>query len=266
VGYVISSVAGSAPDQLGMATKLVELVALAIALSPRKAGRIRQLAAATGAVAFVVIAGLGGWIGAFASGEGGHHLGEVPPPGVLLPPGEDRAPTATDQQNADDLYAATVAAVAKYADPAAAAADGYDVGNIYGREYHAANEAYKNDEHVLDPERPENLIYAASATGPVLIGVMYEMNEIGLAGPAVGGPLTVWHAHDHICFSLTPPALAGLASPFGYCPAGSITIPVTNEMIHLWTLPGVPERYGDLEDAWLSDYLESAAAAGTDSG
>ena len=35
VGYVISSMAGSAPDQLGMATKLIELVALAIAFTPR---------------------------------------------------------------------------------------------------------------------------------------------------------------------------------------------------------------------------------------
>ena len=33
---------------------------------------------------------------------------------------------------------------------------------------------------------------------------MYEMDEIGTAGPAIGGPLTVWHAHDHVCFALTP--------------------------------------------------------------
>ncbi|MBT8217468.1 MAG: hypothetical protein HKN74_05255 [Acidimicrobiia bacterium] len=262
VGYTISSVAGSAPDQLGMATKLIELVALGIAFMPRTAGRLRALAATAGTVVFVVIAGLGGWIGAFASGAGGHHLGEVPPPGVLLPPGEDRPPTEAERRSADALYAATVAAVAKYQDPAVAAAAGYAVGDIYGRDYHAPNEAFKNDGHVFDPERPENLIYAESPAGPVLIGVMYEMDEIGVAGPAVGGPLTVWHAHDHVCFSLTPPALAGLTSPFGYCPAGSITMPITNEMIHLWTLPGVPEQYGELEDAWLDAYLGSIADGG----
>lgn len=259
LGYTMSSVAGSAPDQLGIATKLVELVALSIAMTPQRPGRLRQLAATTGAVALVVITGFGGWIGAFVSGAGGHHLGEVPPPGVLLPPGEDRLPTATEQHEADELYAATVAAVAKYGDPRVAAADGYDVGNIVGRDHHAQNSAYKQDGHIFDPERPENLIYAVGPTGPVLIGVMYEMDEIGVAGPAIGGPLTVWHAHDHVCFALTPPALAGLTSPFGYCPAGSITMPITNEMIHLWTLPGVPEQYGDLEDSWLTDYLEGLA-------
>ena len=62
-----------------------------------------------------------------------------------------------------------------------------------------------------------------------------------------------------MCFSLTPPALVGLTSPFGYCPAGSVTIPVTNEMIHLWTLPGVPDEFGDLEDSWLTEYLAALA-------
>lgn len=259
LGYAVSSVAGSAPDQLGMFTKLIELVALGIAVTPHRTGRMRQLASTTGTISLVVVTGLAGWIGAFVSGAGGHHLGEVPAPGVLLPPGEDREPTAVEQQAADALYAATVEAVAKYADTAIAAADGYNVAGIAGRDFHAENAAYKADGHIFDPERPENLIYAVGPTGPVLIGVMYEMDEIGVAGPAVGGPLTVWHAHDHICVSLTPPALAGLTSPFGYCPAGSITLPITNEMIHLWTLPGVPEQYGDLEDGWLDGYLTALA-------
>ena len=259
LGYLVSSVAGSAPDQLGMATKLIELVGLAIAFMPQHEGRVRRLAATTGTIAFVVVAGLGGWIGAFVSGAGGHHLGEVPPPGVLLPPGEDREPTAAEQRAADAFYAATVAATAKYQDVSLAARDGFDVGTIVGRDHHAANEGYKGDGHIFDPERPENLIYAEGPHGPVLVGVMFEMDEVGDAGPAIGGPLTVWHAHDHICFSLTPPALAGLTSPFGYCPAGSITMPITNEMLHLWTLPGVPEQYGDLEDAWLDDYLNARA-------
>ena len=85
---------------------------------------------------------------------------------------------------------------------------------------------------------------------------MFEMEAIGEPGPAIAGPLTVWHAHDHVCFSLTPPALAGLTSPFGVCPMGSITMPVTNEMIHLWTVPGAPERIGHIEDEWLDAYLE----------
>ncbi len=259
LGYAFASFAGEPPDQLGMATKLIELTALGIALTPTKPGRVRRLVGSTATVLVVVITGLAGWIGAFGSGEGGHHLGEVPPPGVLLPPGEDREPTAAEQHEADELYADTVAATAKYQDPAVAAEDGYNVDGITGQNFHAQNPAHKNDGRIFDPEHPENLIYAVGPTGPVLIGVMFEMDNLGDVGPAVGGPLTVWHAHDHLCFSLTPPALVGLTSPFGYCPAGSVTIPVTNEMIHLWTLPGVPDEFGDLEDSWLTEYLAALA-------
>ncbi len=92
---------------------------------------------------------------------------------------------------------------------------------------------------------------------PVLLGAQFSMPEKGQAGPAIGGPLTVWHAHDHVCVGL-PGVLTGLQSPFGTCPIGSITIPETNEMIHVWTLPGVPEPFGDLDDAWLNEYLEAA--------
>ena len=97
-------------------------------------------------------------------------------------------------------------------------------------------------------------------TVPGLEGAkLFEMPAISQAGPAVGGPLTVWHRHDHVCFSLTPPALAGLTSPFGSCPVGSITIPRTGEMMHVWTLPGIPDPFGDLEDEWLNDYLSAPA-------
>lgn len=255
LAYAVSSMSGEAPDQLGLATKLLELAALAVVLAPQRDSRMRRLGASTATVTFSVVVAIGAWAGAFGAGEGGHHLGEVPPPGVLVPGGEDREPTAHEQRDADDLYEATLATAAKYADPEAARAVGYAVDDMYGLDFHAVNEAYKTDGRVLDPERPENLIYAVTDAGPVLVGVMFEVEGIGEPGPAVGGPLTVWHAHDHVCFSLTPPALSGLTSPFGTCPLGSITIPITNEMIHVWTLPDAPDRFGDLEDAWLEDYL-----------
>jgi hypothetical protein len=84
---------------------------------------------------------------------------------------------------------------------------------------------------------------------------MFEMPVVGDPGPAVGGPLTVWHAHDHVCVSLLPPTLSGLVSPFGTCPVGSLTIPVTEEMLHVWTVPGAPNRFGDLDEDWRKRYL-----------
>jgi hypothetical protein len=92
------------------------------------------------------------------------------------------------------------------------------------------------------------------------MGAMFLMPKIGESGPMVGGPLTVWHAHQHICFSLTPPGLTGILSPLGGCPVGSIDIPLTAEMIHIWIVPGAPEPFGDLDDGWKRAYLQSAVA------
>jgi len=256
LAYAVSGVAGSPPDQLGLATKLVELVTFAIVVTPVSGGRLRRLASSASVVGVTLVVAVAAWAGAFSSGDGGHHLGEYATPGTLIPAGEDRAPTPEERQVADDLYTATVAATAKYADPAVAGAVGYEVDGIFGTDFHAANPRFQHDGKVFDPTRPEQLIYAATEAGPALVGVMFEMEGIGNAGPAVGGPLTVWHAHDHICFGLAPPSLVGLTSPFGLCPLGSLTMPITNEMIHVWTMPGAPERFGHIEDAWLQDYLQ----------
>ncbi len=251
--YAISAFGGEPPDQVAMTTKLIELTALAIAMTPAPGRRTRQVLANAAVISLFVITAASAWVGAFSSG-GGHHLGDVPSPGVLLPAGEDRAPTAAEEHAAGELHRATAAAIAKYEDPAVAAAAGYDVDNMWGRDFHAANAAYEADGHIFDPEKPETLIYAVVDGEPVLLGAMFTMPELGQAGPAIGGPLTVWHAHDHICVGL-PGIISGLQSPFGTCPIGSVSIPETNEMIHVWTLPGVPEPFGDLEDGWLNEYL-----------
>jgi hypothetical protein len=258
VGYAISGMGGEPPDQIGLATKLVEILALTIVLAPQGERRWRRLATSTTVVVMTVVVGIGAWAGAFQTG-GGHHLGDTPAPGALIPAGEDRPPTRHEIAEADELHARITTAIAPYADPAVAAADGYAVEGMYGTDFHAANEAYQSDGRVLDPERPETLVYAQTERGPVLLGAMFEMEGIGVAGPAPGGPLTVWHAHDHVCFSLVPPALAGLTSPFGTCPIGSITVARTHEMIHVWTIPGAPEPFGDLDDAWLAGHLDALA-------
>ena len=255
LAYVGSNLAGEPPDQLGLATKLAEITALWIVVSAPSDRRFRRLAGSGAMVVATTVVGIAAWAGAFAGVEDSHHVGEASQPGTLIPVGEDRDPTAVERVAAEEVYDATVAFVARYENPEVAAADGYNIDGMYGLEFHATNDAYKTDGRIFDPERPENLIYAVTPAGPVLIGVMFEMEGIGRSGPAVGGPLTVWHAHDNVCIALTPLALAGLTSPFGLCPFGSLTIPITNEMIHMWTLPGAPERFGHLEEDWLDSYL-----------
>jgi hypothetical protein len=59
---------------------------------------------------------------------------------------------------------------------------------------------------------------------------------------------------------LLPPALSGFTSPFGGCPVGSITIPATPEMIHVWVFPGAPIMFGDLDERWRATYLASVGS------
>ena len=142
-----------------------------------------------------------------------------------------------------------------HADPAIAAADGYQVDGIAGVDFHAMNPGYEHDGRVLDPARPEALVYGRSPRGPVLLGAMFVMPGIDQPGPAVGGPLTVWHAHERICFSLLPPALTGIESPLGGCPVGSLDLPRTSQMIHIWTAPGAPDPFGDLSEDWRRSFV-----------
>ena len=256
VGYWISGLAGNPPDQVGMVTKLAELAALGLAIEPMRPGRIRRLLTSSATVSLVVLTGLFAWGGAFvAAGAGDHRIGNVPGPGTLLPPGKNRPPTAEEQRAAEDLYDAVGVSIAKYADLEVAAINGYQVASIVGIDHHAGNPAFGKDGRVLDPVRPESLVYAQTPGGPVLLGAVFEMPAAGQPGPAVGGPLTVWHGHENVCVTAAPPFLTGLLSPFGTCPVGSINIPVTGELLHVWIVPGAPERFGELSDEVRRSYL-----------
>jgi hypothetical protein len=184
------------------------------------------------------------------------HAGGVAAPGTWLPPVVAREPTSAESTAAEGLLIATRAATERYADPKIAAAAGYHVDGMRGIDFHANNPSFEHDGRVLDPERPETLVYAVAPDGrPVLLGALFVMPDAGTPGPAIGGPLTVWHAHEDICFSLLPLALTGVLSPLGTCPIGSFTMPVTAEMMHVWTVPGAPTPFGDLDEQWKRAYL-----------
>ena len=268
--YWISSVGGEPPDQVGLATKLAEILALAIVVRPvsRPGLSVRGFAGSVAITLLVIGTAATSWVGAFRASAAepgavaGHHVhaGSVAPPGTILPVVQEREPTPAERAAAADLIQAARVALARYADPAVAAADGYRVNGLAGLDFHAGNPAHENDDRVLDPAHPETLVYAVAPDGrPVLMGAMFMMPKIGTPGPTIGGPLTVWHAHQHVCFSLTPPALAGLLSPLGMCPLGAIDVPLTAEMIHIWIVPGAPEPFGDLDDAWKRAYLQATA-------
>jgi len=268
--YWLSALGGEAPDQVGLATKLIEILALAIVVRPAPGqGRLRTVLGSMAILIFTLGTATSSWIGAFRASAAepgavaGHHVhaGSVAPPGTIFPAVPTRDATPAERAAAANIVEAARIALARYADPAVAAADGYHVNGLAGIDFHASNPAYEHDDRVLDPAHPETLVYAVAPDGrPVLMGAMFLMPKIGTPGPTIGGPLTVWHAHQHICFSLTPPALAGLLSPLGTCPIGTIDVPLTPEMIHIWIVPGAPEPFGDLDEAWKRAYLQAIAS------
>ena len=114
LAYSVSLVAGHPPDQVGLATKLVELAALAVVLRPqRRPTAARTLVGSTTVVALVVVTGLAAWIGAFvaseAAADGSHHDGAMPFPSVVIGPHEDREATPTEAAAAKALHAEAVA-------------------------------------------------------------------------------------------------------------------------------------------------------------
>ena len=268
VAYWISAAGGEPPDQLGLATKLGEILALAIVVRPAPGERRRGLRSFAGSAAIALLV-LGttatSWIGAFrAGGEAsaanvsGHVHAGAALPGFVMPAVAQREPTPAERAAATELVLATRSALARYADPQVAAADGYNVAGMHGLDFHATNPAYEHDGRIFDPAHPETLVYAVAPGGrPVLLGAMFQMPSIGEPGPTIGGPLTVWHAHEQVCVTLTPPGLAGLLSPMGMCPIGSFDLPLTAQMIHVWIVPGAPEAIGDLDQAWRRTYVLS---------
>lgn len=254
VAYLVSALSLEAPDQVGMATKLVEIAALAITLTPARRTRLRRAAATAATMLAVAVVGVGGWLGAItaherADGEGveAHH-GQVPMLASLVSPVPDREPTRAERLAARSFVRKALRAIAPYRDPRVAARAGYEVGTIRGTDHHAGSPRFAKDGVIFDPTKPESLVYAETSRGPLLLGAVWEMPGIGQRGPAIGGPLTHWHGHEGVCFGLAPPTMASLVTPFGGCPALSIAIPRTAEMIHLWAVPGAWGTFAEIDD------------------
>ncbi|MDT7572615.1 MAG: hypothetical protein QOE05_2789 [Actinomycetota bacterium] len=148
-------------------------------------------------------------------------------------------PTEAQRRAADALLAASRASMARYADVAVARKAGYRVIHNAGDVLlHYGQPAYMRDTRTLDPDRMESLIYVHLGRNDLLVGGMYMVPK-GQHGPAIGGSLTPWHAHDDLCLDPVK-AIAISQTPDG-CPAGS-AIGTTGEMMHVWAIdyPGGP--------------------------
>ena len=230
VAYVIWLVAGwETPDQVGIACKLVELAALAMVLRLRNHRRrtwpcLVWRSAVMPVLMTITTAGI--WIGGLAHPDALHaHAGAVLQP---------VASTATPEQQAAAarLLAATRVGIARYQDPQAAIAAGYTPGPVSDADplLHFENRA--NAAFILNPNRPQALVYARTTRGLMLVGAMFQMPRAGQWGPNPGGPLTQWHQHEGICFTPFGFELS-FATPFWSCPVGAIIV-TTPPMLHVW--------------------------------
>lgn len=232
VGYTGYIALGfDSPDQVAVATKLLELVALGLVLVPvrgeqgHRAVRWSVLGVGVPLLTIVVVATV--WIDDLARPNALHaHAGAV-----LQATNE----VATPEQKAaaQQLYDETAAAIAPYRDWHKAWAAGYRPGGPSNMpSTHWMNQRYVQAGYVLDPNHPQGLVYANTKHGPVLIGAMFQMRQLGEFGPDPGGPLTAWHIHQNICFAPFGVEFS-LMSPTGTCPVGAVDL-TAPAMLHVW--------------------------------
>ena len=238
LGYIVLGF--DTPDQVAIATKLIELLALGLVLVPVRGERPWRktrwtaVAAAIPLLTLVTIATV--WIDALARPDAQHsHAGAV------LQATNDVA-TPAQQAAAAKLYAETAAAIAPYRDWRVAWAAGYRPGGSQSMpSTHWMNQRYVDAGYVMDPHHPQGLVYANTKHGPELLGAMFQMRKIGEFGPDPGGPLTAWHEHEDICF--TPFGLEfSLMTPTATCPLGAIDI-TAPAMLHVWIVDNPAGRF-----------------------
>ena len=181
-----------------------------------------------------------------ASGPDAHRIGIVNSHGS----GACR-PTVAQKVAAAKLVSDTEVATAKYRSLSTAAADGY-VGPELKFTQHFVHTGHMQDGQVLDPKRPEALMYTASPRGPVLVGVMYVMNHPGEFGPEPGGCLTRWHVHTNVCLDATTQVLIEVKEEPVACPAGSSRY-IPPPLLHVWFVDVPGGRFAaEVEDSYLT--------------
>jgi hypothetical protein len=146
--------------------------------------------------------------------------------------------TPREQAQAQNLLAATVLLLPQWADPAYDEAHGFfSIGDGRSGTEHYVNPAFINDDVMLDPDKPESLVFDTTVTPKRLVAAMY-MGTPGMTlaqAPDIGGPLTQWHIHNNLCFN-NHGRIVGLTQPDGTCPQPLVKGPET-PMIHVWIVP-----------------------------
>ena len=159
--------------------------------------------------------------------------------------------TPTQLHRAESLIATTIVGLKKFETPAQAYALGYrTIGDSITGDEHYVNWSYANDGHILDPARPESIVYEVRNGKQTAVAAMYAL-PLGSSFanvPDVGGSLTQWHVHRDLCLTDNPQQrlVAGLTTLEGGCPPGT-TKAGNTPMLHVWSIPNPCGPFAALE-------------------
>lgn len=143
------------------------------------------------------------------------------------------------QAAAESLVRSTIADLPQWEDTAVAEAAGYRSIHDSGTGVeHYINAEFQEDDTVLDPNKPESLVYAVEGDERRLVAAMYMLDR-GLPledVPDYGGALMQWHVHDNLCYTEDGRVAGVTAGAEGECPEGLFK-PEPTPMIHVWIEP-----------------------------
>ena len=165
--------------------------------------------------------------------------------------GGTRGVTPAEQHRAEQLVRTTIVDLRKFTYPSDAMAAGYrSIGDRITGDEHFINWATVDDGHILDPTRPESLVYEVR-NGTQQIAAAMFMLPFGSRftdAPDVGGALTQWHVHADLCLTNDPvqKKLSVLTAVNGQCPPGSSKAGNT-PMLHVWVVPNQCGPFAALE-------------------
>lgn len=153
-------------------------------------------------------------------------------------------PTAAQRRRAEALFQQSFHAACRcnWFERPRGLADGYKKMEIDIAHY--VNRRFLTDGRILDPARPEFLMYYPVRDGWVLAGVMFLMPNEFYRGPQIGGPWTLWHYHVYnapICFR--DGLDLGAADADWSCPEGRASYR-SPEMLHVWFIDHPGGRFG----------------------
>ena len=103
--------------------------------------------------------------------------------------------------------------------------------------YHYRNDDFMLDDHVLNPDRPEVLMYYPSPPDGErrLTGLMFYARNREARGPQIGGPLTIWHYHTWLRPQCVVDGLFVKWTVGGKCERG-VPSQYSGEMMHVWLI------------------------------